>query len=131
MQITAEGPTGHIGAALLPVPARLGMAYQSWGEVVGEPGTAQIPAPHPCVPQDWNRALHRSSDAPDIWTPGIYYQPKLAAPPNVAIESDNQMPVPAVSPRAQVAMVAKKHSLLRQQQVGWPITTPSFDWRNR
>ena len=145
MRITSQGPGGRLGAATLPVPARLGQGYQSWGQVVGSPGTTEITAPYPAaVPQgiryaNSGDATQFSNQAPPVWKPGIYFQPKLAAPPNVSISSDNQMPVPAVQPSGASGFTAGGNSstfktggsnLLRQRQVGWPITTPSFRWAN-
>jgi hypothetical protein len=139
MRYSAEGPTGNaaagspsLGSALLPVPARDARSYQSWGEVVGEIGQA-VAAPYPeAVYQDRShRALHRSSDAPPSWIPEPYYQPRPAAVPQVARESDNQLPIPAKSTvGGQMANIAARRAqFLRQRQVGWPYNTPKFAWR--
>jgi hypothetical protein len=145
MRITSQGPGGRLGAATLPVPARLAQGYQSWGPVVGSPGTTEITAPYPAaVPQgiryaNSGDATSFSDQAPPVWKPGFYFQPELSAPPNVSVSSDNQMPVPATLPNGQIGFVASGNSstfktgganLLRQRQVGWPITTPSFRWAN-
>lgn len=142
MRYTSEGPGGKLGAAIMPVPARLGQGYQSWGEVNGSPGTDNIPSPAPAaVPQSFNRALHRSSDAPDVWKPGIYYQPHLASTPTVARESDNQMPIPSRLPNGNYGFVASGNSktfkvpspgpIQRKGQVGQPFVTPAYRWSNR
>jgi hypothetical protein len=137
MRVFSNGPTGApsarvpgLGAAIVPVPAQLGEAYQSWGEVVGCPGTAVIPAPNPAaVPQDYSHtALHKSSDGPQSWRPGIYYQPKLASTPPVSVYSDNQMPVPALTPAGKPAIQMRRPLFLGQRQVGQPAVTPSFAW---
>jgi hypothetical protein len=142
IRVTSDGPGALLGAALLPVPAAQAQGYQSWGPVVGEPSRSRISAPVPVsVPQgvryrNDGAPLHSSSDAPQFWNPGIYYQPvpqaapgNLVAGPGMAIESDNQMPVPAGTPRGKPAVMARQPTFLRQRQVGWPITTPMYRWR--
>ena len=135
MRITSEGPTALLGAATVPVPARIGQGYQSWGQVVGCPGTDAIPAPPPAaVPQgvryrNAGSPLFASEEAPPSWRPSIYYQPHLAAPPNVSIESDNQLPIPASPPRGRPFVASRRPTFLGQQQVGWPVTVPAYSWR--
>ena len=131
MRVTSHGPISRLGAAALPVPARDARAYQARGFITGSPGTGRIAAPAPAaVPQSWNRALHRSSDAPDVWFPSVYYThgPQAATPP-VSVTSDNQMPVPAVDPRGKPAVMLRGPVFLGQTQVGQPKTIPSFPWR--
>jgi hypothetical protein len=136
VRITSDGPGGRLGACILPVPARLGQAYQSWGRVIGSPGTDSVPAPYPsAVPQgieyrNNGSALHSSQDAPAVWKPGVYYQPELASPPPVSVRSDNQMPVPAATPSAQPFVAFRTPKQLRQAQVGQPFVTPSYPWGN-
>src|SRR5215469_16425412 len=97
IRVTTFGPSGLFGAAMVPLPAGDARAYQARGHLVGVPGTKSISAPNPGgVPQDWNRALHRSSDGPPWWRPAIYY-PRPALSPRTAFlpasyRSDNQMP---------------------------------------
>ncbi len=135
MRITSEGPGSRLGACTIPVPARLGQAYQSWGYVEGSPGTDPIPAPCPAgVPQGIRYQLtgsprSTSKDAPPVWTPGIYFQPVPPSRFPGATESDNQMPIPAVSQNSRGAFLSRRPQLLRQQQVGWPVTTPAYAWR--
>jgi hypothetical protein len=130
VRVTCQGPVNRLGAAALPVPARDAQAYQSWGITHGAPGTERIPAPAPPVPQAWNRALSRSSDAPDVIYPALYFQHgRLAGTPPVSVTSDNQMPVPAVDPRGKPAVMSRGPVFLGQQQVGQPKTIPSFPWR--
>lgn len=131
MRFASHGPADHPGAAgLVPVPARNAGSFQSWGEVDGSPGTLGIPAPRPAaVPQSWNRALHRSSDAPDVWFPGIYFQRGPASRAAVSVLSDNQMPVPAGDPRGRPAVMLARPVFLRQRQVRTPHVSISF--RNR
>ena len=141
MYYSAEGPTGSpaagvagLGAALVPVPARSAQAYQSWGYIDGQP-RATVGAPYPAgVPQgaEYRNAgspLRTSVDAPAEWHPGIYYQPELASRPPVAIESDNQMPVPARAFTALGAILARTPGILGQRQVGWPLSVPKYAWR--
>jgi hypothetical protein len=134
MRVFSNGPSGRLGPAILPVPAAMAQAYQSWGRVVGMPGTDLIPAPYPAaVPQGveyWSSdPLGMSSQAPPVWRPGIYYQPELAAPPNVSVYSDNQMPVPALGPSGKPAIAARRPVFLRQKQVGQPVNLPKYVWR--
>jgi hypothetical protein len=131
MRVFSQGPAGRLGAALLPVPAALGQAYQSWGPVSGGPGVA-VPAPGPgAVPQSYPfQALHKSSQAPDMIRPGQYYQTRLPAPPDVSVFSDNQMPVPALVPGRTPAIMAKHPVFLGQQQIGQPLVSTWYQWRN-
>ena len=135
MRITSEGPTALLGAATVPVPARLGQGYQSWGQVVGCPGTDAIPAPPPAAVrqgiayQTSGDPTSTSKDAPPSWRPSIYYQPHLAAPPDVSVYSDNQLPIPASPPVGKPYVAARRPTFLGQQQVGWPVTAPAYSWR--
>lgn len=142
-RISAQGPTSRLGAALLPVPAAIGQGYQSWGKVSGSPGTTWIPAPAPLPGYDRSGVAVAiqgvgaggmgapSSDTP-FWRPGIYYQPITRDRViNCAIISDNQMPVPALPPNGKPAVMARKQPMLRQRQIGWPITLPNYRWVNQ
>lgn len=148
MRYTTEGPSEKLGGAMLPVPAKMGQAFQSWGAVVGFSGNERIPAPYPAaVPQGQvvgalgsTDATSTSKDAPPYWTPGVYYQPKLASRFHGAINSDNQMPLPAVQPSGATGFVAGGNSIAafmarrglsgrRQKQVGQPLVTPQYPWR--
>jgi hypothetical protein len=82
-------------------------SYKS--ELTGQPGTQAIPAPYPeGVPQDahFTGGQSRSSDAPPVWYPQLYYQRALTNRAPVAIYSDNCLPVPAVDPRGRPAVLA-------------------------
>lgn len=149
--LSAEGPTGPpargapgLGSALLPVPARLAMGFQSWGDVQGNPSSTPTPAPYPAgVPQGQvigacgsTDATSTSKDAPPFWTPAVYYQRHLPDRFPGAISSDNQMPVPARLPNGQFGFVATGNErpflaarvprYTRQRQVRWPITLPNY-----
>lgn len=144
IRVLANGPGAKLGAALTPVPAACAGAWQSRGPVVGCPGTANIPAPaalpetgreHTALAQTGIIGL--SSSDFSTWRPSVYYEPKpQAAPgnpvsgPGMAIESDNQMPIPAKSPLHKPAVMAKAPQFTGKRQVGWPVTTPSFSWLN-
>jgi hypothetical protein len=132
VRIFSQGPSARLGPAILPVPAPIGEAYQSWGPVVGMPGTQLIGAPYPAaVPQDYPfQALHKSSQAPPAWRPGIYYQPSLADRFPGAIDSDNQMPVPALAPNQNYRQDMGRPVFLRQHQIGQPQALPKYAWRN-
>jgi hypothetical protein len=106
----AHGPTTgvpHIGAALTPPYHAPSVPKISRGRVYGQPGTEAVRAPVPdAVPQHIDglafTGQHRSSDAPPVIFPALYWEAGNAygdhehAP--VSIMSDNQMPVPAVVP---------------------------------
>lgn len=132
MRVFANGPTNRTGAALVPVRAAMAQAWQSRGSISGSPGTDRIPAPAPAaVSQDYPfQALHKSAQAPDYWRPSVYYQ--RCPPPsasNMSIYSDNQMPIPAVPPSGKPAVMSRKPTFLRQNQVGANNTTTTYPWR--
>lgn len=107
--IHSLGPAEKLGAAQVPLPAGRSYAMQSRGIISGSPGTMAIPAPRPAAtPQD-NTALaqgnhdSRSSDSPNVWYPGVYYEKGTLentywAGGTVSVFSDNQMPMPALNP---------------------------------
>jgi hypothetical protein len=83
-------------------------AQEYKGAVTGQPGTKAIPvAPVVPSPDPGDIALmglSRSSDAPNVFYPNLYYtsgpireRPGAGMP--VSVYSDNLMPVPAVDPR--------------------------------
>ena len=132
MRFLSHGPSAHPGAAgLIPVPAQAAQAYQSRGIISGSPGTSRIPAPAPgAVPQQWNRALHRSSDAPDYWTPAIYLERGELEHAPVSVMSDNQMPVPAIDPRGRPGIALQAPLWRGQRQVRSNKTSVSYpNWR--
>lgn len=132
MRITTQGPAARLQAAILPVPARDARAYQGRGTVYGSPGTVPVPAPYPAaVSQDWtHRALHRSSDAPPVWYPSVYYQRgPNGTRPQVSVSSDNQMPVPAKDATGRPAVMSRRPTFLRQKQVGAVNTITTYAWR--
>ena len=101
---------GH--AALVPYFTRHAGsgAYQYKDGVVGQPGTQAIPVdtkgwiPSPDLGDIALMGLGRSSDAPDVFYPNLYWaRPQRAYWPGagmpVSAWSDNLMPVPAADPR--------------------------------
>ena len=128
MRIITEGPAGLLGAAIMPVRAHDAGAWQGRGLIHGTPGTQGVPAPLPgAVPQSWNRALHRSSDAPPVIYPSLYYlYGPQAATPDVSWVSDNQMPIPAKDPRGTPAVMSIRPTFLGQRQVTQPSPTVRF-----
>ena len=68
----------------------------------------------------------RSSDAPNYWAPVIYYMRELAAPPNVSVFSDNQMPVPAIDPRGLPSVSMGRPRLAGQFQQTMPKALSLF-----
>lgn len=99
-------PSGvrHIGSALTPPMHGVAKGWMSSGVVHGQPGTQAIPAPAPALPRCntnlMNVGVHKSSDAPNVWFPRLYYEvgsrQELHSP--VSRVSDNQIPVAANSP---------------------------------
>jgi hypothetical protein len=132
IRVLSNGPSSLLGAAMLPVPASDARAYQARGKICGNPGTDRVPAPRPQgVTQDYTyTALHKSSDAPEYWCPSVYYQPQPPVPPDVAWESDNQMPVPAVNPVRKPAVMMRGGLFLRNKQVGAVNTVAVYPWWN-
>lgn len=139
IRITAQGPAQLTGAALIPVPARDARAYQARG-FTGKTDAVAAPGAD-AVPQSWNRALHRSSDAPNVIRPDIRWQLPQMSPMDAWIPvspySDNQMPVPALDPRGGVnnanwpqaqspRPILNRPVFLRQQQIRQPKVAPKF-----
>ena len=130
MRLQTQDPTGKLGAAALPLPAKLAQAYQSARIVHGSPGTEAIPAPRPGgVPQDWSVRISGSASAPNVWYPGLYYErgPLEHAP--VSVLSDNQLPVPAVDPRGRPAVMSTPPTFLGQYQVAAVKVAPVYPAR--
>jgi hypothetical protein len=140
IRVTAAGPAEHAGAALVPVPARSARAFQSRGRIFGSPGVFQVPAPSPAaVPQDRTGLAqgnhhYRSSDAPGYMTPAIYYErpgPEGFEHAPVSVFSDNQMPVPALTPSGLPAapplwVAMGRPRLGGQHAVPNPAVTPRY-----
>ncbi len=126
---TLTGGNAVLGAAALPLPARPAQAFQSLGIIDGQPGTQRIPAPRPDVPQAYNRALHRSSDAPAEWYPAIYYEcrgPDGLEHAPVSVLSDNQMPLPAIDPRGKPGVQMGRPRIGGQFSLNQPKPVPRF-----
>ncbi len=131
LRFSMFAPGQHPGAAgLAPVPAMDARAFQSRGIIDGQPGTMPVAAPAPAaVPQSWNRALHRSSDAPNLIRPALYYERGGLEHAPVSVVSDNQMPVPAVDPRGTPAVMSRRPVFLGQSQVKANKVTSSYPGR--
>ena len=132
MRIVTMGPAHRLGAGILPVPASDARAYQSRGTINGYPGTLPIPAPMPAAtPQDYPfQALHKSSQAPEYWRPALYWQRgQDGTRPDVSVESDNQLPIPAKPPAGRPAIMLRHPTFLGQNQVGAINNVPFFAWR--
>lgn len=131
MKFLTQGPGESLGAAALPIPAKIAQAFQSRGPVQGSPGTTAIPAPRPgAVPQGvafTGNPKHTSRDAPEVWFPGVYYTRRDAmsvAP--VSILSDNQMPLPAIDPRGLPSVAQTPPVFLGQKQIMATPQVPVF-----
>ena len=130
MRFAAHVPEHPAAAGLVPVPAQPAQGYQSRGIIHGSPGVERIAAPAPGgVPQSWNRALHRSSDAPPWWLPALYYERGALEHAPVSVRSDNQMPVPAVDPRGRAGIALRRPVWRGQRQVranANPVSYPTL-----
>ena len=137
MKLTSNGPSQHLGGAMIPLPAKMAQGYQSHGAVNGSPGTDPIPAPRPGgVPQgikyrNTGSPLFGSDQAPEVFFPGIYYYgaDSMETPGQVSYLSDNQMPLPAVDPKGLPSAVQVRPTFLRQNPVTQPASTPVYTSR--
>ena len=132
---------GH--AAAVPHLNRLaGSGAQMFKDgVTGQPGTQAIPVrsrdsvPSPDPGDIAMMGLSRSSDAPDVFYPNLYWaRPQAGFWPGagmpVSVTSDNLMPVPAVDPRGIPATLANPLMIRGQSQIQqrpnlpmWPNVT--------
>lgn len=131
--ITSLGPAELLGAAQIPLRAYSAQAYQSRGMIDGSPGTTPITAPRPPVPQDLTgmaqMGTNRSSDAPNVWYPGVYYQTNATDPPEhtpVSVLSDNQLPMPALNPIGYPSVSMGRPRLGGQYQVMNRASVPAY-----
>jgi hypothetical protein len=133
--VTSLGPAEKLGAAQIPIRARGAADYASRGMINGSPGTMPIAAPRPGgVPQDSTGLAidggdSRSSDAPPVWYPGVYYENNTASPPEhapVSILSDNQMPMPAVNPLGPPAVLQGRPRMGGQFSIPNRAASPAF-----
>ena len=140
MKYTVPLPAKLLGgvSAFTPNLVRLagGGAQQYKRGLEGQPGTAAVPAPTADTqisPDPGDKAqmgTARSSDAPQVWYPQLYYQQNLRGNPGpvtpVQIYSNNLLPVPAIDPRGMPAMLAFTPHFLGQQQIAQPRNTPTW-----
>jgi len=133
--ITSLGPAEKLGAAMVPIRAQSAQAYQSRGVIDGNPGIQAIPAPRPPLPQDTSGlahlgGYHRSSQAPAYWYPGVYYEVNNADAPAekaaVSVFSDNQMPMPALSPLGLPSVMMGRPRLGGQFQQANRASVPAY-----
>jgi len=132
----SSGAPAKAAGALLPVPAHDAGGWQSRGPISGSPGTTAISAPAPVPITD--RSLAAMANAGNIglpssdfsvWYPSVYYQRATERAP-VSVQSDNQMPVPAIDPRGKPGVVMPGPVMLGQYQVANPHVAPKFaDWK--
>jgi hypothetical protein len=136
VKFLTHGPGQSLGAAALPVPAKLSVAAWSSGRIIGSPGTDAIPSPRPAgVPQGITHrtagAGYRGSEqAPELWFPSVYYygRDSMSHAP-VSVFSDNQMPMPAIDPKRLPAQMQVRPVFLRQTQVQQPWVASSYPSR--
>lgn len=96
-----------LGSALTPGMTRPAQAWSSRGPIFGQPGTMAVSAPRPsAIPNDRtaqaSMGVSRSSDAPPVIFPSIYYIAGVQEHAPVSRVSDNQMPIPAMRPDARI-----------------------------
>ena len=127
---------GH--AALMPGLTRYaGSGAQEYKDgVTGQPGTQGIPVdpswiPSPDIGDKAISGLSRSSDAPDVFYPNLYWvRPERGFYPGagmpVSVNSDNLMPVPAADPRGIPAMLSKRVRQRGQSQIQAFPNLPKF-----
>ncbi len=130
---------GH--SAVTPNMNRLAAsgAQQYKDGVTGQPGTQAIPCgtprftPSPDAGDIAQMGVSRSSDAPDVFYPNLYfarpqgqYWPGAGMP--VSRLSDNLMPVPATDPRGIPAVLAVRAPDRGNRQIRQPATL--VQWPN-
>lgn len=131
---------GH--SAVTPSMTRMagGGAQQYKDGLTGQPGTQAIPVkpviPSPDAGDIAQMGLSRSSDAPDVFYPNLYYaRPQRAFWPGagmpVSVQSDNLMPVPAADPRGIPARLSIPIVQRGQQQIRQPEAMPRWDRRRQ
>lgn len=131
---------GATSSAFTPIPCVNGSVLNYKGGVVGQPGTQGIPAPYPGTPNDRNPTDYgggpsESVAMPPVMYPQLWYQRTLDIPGaqvisgGMAIQSDNQMPIPARLPWGKAARLAKPPTFLGQRQIQQPRQLPRWaDW---
>jgi hypothetical protein len=144
-RLTTNAPAvGKLAAAAIPVPSPWAGAWQSRGVISGNPGMYPIAAPSP-LPETGAAGLEsargRSSAAGRValaqqgpaaggmylddtttpyWLPSVYYVAGPQEHPPVSVQSDNQMPVPAINPTGQPGIVMPGILMRGQRQVAQP-----------
>ena len=134
MKVTSEGPTSRLGAAAIPVAAKMAQAFQSHALVNGSPGTDPIPVERAQgVPQgikyrNNGNALHASDQAPDVFFPGVYYYgpDSMQIPGKISYLSDNQMPLPAIDPKGLPSVAQVRPTFQGETQVKQPWVASNF-----
>lgn len=133
IRVTSLGPSALLGAAILPVPAAIGQAYQARGFIRR---VRKVALPYPSavrqevVPLAIGVHDSRSSDSPSLIAFDMYFQVPNGQPlpmtPPVSVTSDNQMPVPAKDPRGRPAVMSKRPTFLDGRQVMQPAVAIRF-----
>jgi hypothetical protein len=131
---------GATSSAFTPIPCINGAALNYKGGVVGQPGTQGVPAPYPGTfndlhPAEYGGGPSESVAMPPVMYPQLWYQRTLDIPGSqvitggMAIQSDNQMPIPARLPWGKAARLAKPPTFLGQRQIQQPRALPRWaDW---
>jgi hypothetical protein len=132
-------PAGAQPSAFMPHFNRAAATSQQWkGAVTGQPGTMAIPAPttdtvpSPDLGDIAQMGTARSSDAPQSWYPGKWFEQSLDGNGTmgpitpVRIWSDNLMPVPAVDPRGRGARLSRPINQRGQHAVSAPRPVPRW-----
>ena len=126
---------GH--AAVTPGLTRMAASgAQAYKEgVTGQPGTIAIPVvpniPSPDIGDKSQSGVSRSSDAPNVFFPNLYYaRPQEAFWPGAGMPvsrvSDNLMPVPAADPRGIPSRLQTPVMLRGQAEIQMPVALPQW-----
>lgn len=130
----SRGVPPTVGSALTPTITRTYAGWSSRGKISGNPGVIGIPVDDPAaIREDVNSyatvGQFSTHNAPNIIFPSVYYEndaplDKEKAP--VSVFSDNQMPVPASSPKKYYTATPFKARLGGQRQVIQPQVVQRF-----
>ena len=137
MRYLVHAPTKgvpHLGSAITPHMTRTYAGWSSRGRVHGAPGTQVIPVADPAaVREDINSLAavgqFSTACAPNYILPSIYYEndhPLDKEKFPGSINSDDQMPVPAIRPGTRIPMDPYRSRKGGQQQVVQPQVIQRF-----
>lgn len=137
MRYLVHAPTKgvpHLGSAITPQLTRTYAGWSSRGRVFGAPGTLMIPIPDPAAIREDVNSLASGGQfstacAPNYITPGIYYEndhPLDKEKFPGSLNSDDQMPVPALRPGNRIPADPYRARKGGQAQVYQPQVVQRF-----